>query len=110
MNGTTLCAPEAAYQFIENADPDADGVKYVWLGFQGSYVAQKESGHRKWNFHGNYGSLEQSISTMPSIRTLDLNLENDRPYIVMFEGGSIMCNPVGTNLTKDAFRAWARRA
>ncbi|KAF5542687.1 hypothetical protein FPHYL_11478 [Fusarium phyllophilum] len=39
--------PDAAYQFVENADPDEDGVKYVWLGIEGSYMARKESGHRK---------------------------------------------------------------
>ncbi|KAK2676460.1 hypothetical protein RAB80_008646 [Fusarium oxysporum f. sp. vasinfectum] len=102
--------PDAADEFVENADPDNNGVKYVWLGTEGSYVAQKESGHSQWNLRGNYGSLEQSIRTMPRIRTLGLNLENDRSYFVVFDDGSVMCNPVGTNLTKDAFRAWARRA
>lgn len=27
--------PDAAYQFVENADLDDDSVKYVWLGIQG---------------------------------------------------------------------------
>ncbi|RKK92885.1 hypothetical protein BFJ68_g5973 [Fusarium oxysporum] len=102
--------PDAADEFVENADPDNNGVKYVWLGTEGSYVAQKESGHSQWNLRGNYGSLEHSIRTMPRIRTLGLNIENDRSYFVVFDDGSVMCNPVGTNLTKDAFRAWARRA
>ncbi|KAG5756651.1 hypothetical protein H9Q69_002013 [Fusarium xylarioides] len=31
--------PDAAYQFVEHTDPDDDGVKYVWLGIEGSYVA-----------------------------------------------------------------------
>ncbi|KAF4950210.1 hypothetical protein FGADI_8358 [Fusarium gaditjirri] len=102
--------PDAADEFAENADPDDDGVKYVWLGTEGSYVAQKESGHSQRNLRGNYGSLEQSIRTMARIRILGLNLENDRSYFVVFDDGSVMCNPVGTNLNKDVFRAWAQRA
>lgn len=74
-----------------------------------AFMAQKESGHRKWNLHGNHGGLEQSIRTMPSTQT-GLNLENDRSYFVVFEDGTVMCNPVGTNLTKDKFRACDRRA
>ncbi|KAF6521988.1 hypothetical protein HZS61_013516 [Fusarium oxysporum f. sp. conglutinans] len=82
--------PDAADEFVENADPDNNGVKYVWLGTEGSYVAQKESGHSQWNLRGNYGSLEQSIRTMPRIRTLGLNLENDRSYFVVFDDGSVI--------------------
>ncbi|KAI7771774.1 hypothetical protein LZL87_006050 [Fusarium oxysporum] len=97
--------PDAADEFVENADPDDNGVKYVWLGTEGSYVAQKESGHSQWNLRGNYGSLEQSIRTMPRIRTLGLNLENDRSYFVVFDDGSVMCNPVVLSLHVVAMEA-----
>ncbi|KAF4497465.1 hypothetical protein FAGAP_6365 [Fusarium agapanthi] len=54
----------AADEFVENADPDNGGVKYVWLGVEGSYVAQKESEYRQWNLRGPAGIVAHAKSTI----------------------------------------------
>ncbi|KAI1158433.1 hypothetical protein F5B18DRAFT_656639 [Nemania serpens] len=101
--------PNDADNYVVNATDD-DPVEEVWLGANGSHVAQKRSGTQNRDLRGCYGSLDQTLrySGSARIQALGLNLSNDRSYFLLLSDGRNQCNTTGSPFTEADFREWSR--
>ena len=93
----------------KEAKNENDPVEQVWLGYDGSYVAQRSSGQKSYDLKGHYGSLGQTLKYPGSkIAALGLNLTNGSGYFLMLEDGTNQCNPGGCLIDRNAFRRWVQ--
>jgi hypothetical protein len=108
--GSAWKLPQSVTDHAGLRSKDDDPVEFLFLGKDDAYYAETRGGSTRWNFKGNYGSLNATIRHSTSgVRCLGMNLQDDRSYFLLFKDGDTQCNPGTSGLTQQSFSTWAAR-
>lgn len=79
--GAAWNLPESTKDHVGLPGKDYDSVELLFLGIDDAYYAETRNPAVRWDFKGNYDSLDATIRhRTPGVRCLDMNLQDDRCF------------------------------
>ena len=88
-----------------------EDVRELWLGIDGSYVAQRLNSGLRWNLQGHYKNLRESLSNMyktgHAVKSLAMNMEDGEACICIWTDGTRWCSTGNQAFERSNFIPWA---